>query len=249
MGDDDAGDRGLVEGGLSAGGEFAPDRFVHVLAAEFGDLLDLETGEGGELGDGGDEGLDRKRGGSVTAARGLSARDRAAGSEKSDAGEGRGGGRHEKSTGGQLGLGARGDPVGDELDLGRTESGFAVSGHEFFVVGWEGDASVEVALFKGTGDDRWSAVAALHEERVRIHAEVTLVLGGFMAGDTVFLEDRCDLGGKQRGAGRLGGGRRSERHAEKFTQTGRHVLGEVILTVRDDATLVAGPRHRSDARQ
>ena len=148
MGDDDAGDRGLVEGGLGAGGEFAPDRFAHVLAAEFGDLLDLEAGQCGELGDRVDEGLDRKRGGAVTAALGLSSRDRAAGGEKSDAGEGRGGGRHEKSTGAQLRLGTGGDPLGDEFDLGGTEGGFAVGGHEIFVVGWEGDASVEIALFK-----------------------------------------------------------------------------------------------------
>ena len=94
MGDDDAGDGGIVEGGLGAGGEFAPDRFAHVLAAEFGDLLDLKAGEGGELGDGGDEGLDRKRGSTVASARGLSARDGAAGGEESDAGEGSGGGRH-----------------------------------------------------------------------------------------------------------------------------------------------------------
>ena len=51
MGDDDTGDRGLVEGGLGAGGEFAPDRFAHVLATEFCDLLDLEAGQCGELGD------------------------------------------------------------------------------------------------------------------------------------------------------------------------------------------------------
>jgi hypothetical protein len=94
VGDDDAGDRGVVEGGLGAGSEFAPDRFAHVLAAEFGDLLDFEAGEGGELGDGGDEGLDGKRGGAVAAAGGLRARDGAAGGEESDAGEGSGGGRH-----------------------------------------------------------------------------------------------------------------------------------------------------------
>ena len=94
MGDDDAGDGRIVEGGLGAGGEFAPDRFVHVLAAEFGDLLDLKAGERGKLGDSGDEGLDRKRGGAVAAAGGLSARDGATGGEESDAGEGSGGGRH-----------------------------------------------------------------------------------------------------------------------------------------------------------
>ncbi len=148
MGDDDTGDRGLVEGGLGAGGEFAPDRFAHVLATEFCDLLDLEAGQCGELGDRVDEGLDRKRGGAVTAAPGLSARDRAAGSEKSDAGKGRGGGRHEKSTGAQLRLGARGDPLGDELDLGRTESGFAVIGHEILVVSREVDTAVQVAFFQ-----------------------------------------------------------------------------------------------------
>ena len=93
----------------------------------------------------------------------------------------------------------------------------------------ERDAAVQVALFEGTGDDGWAAVAALQEERVRVHAEVALVLRGLVAGDTVFLEDRRDLGGKERGAGCFGGGRRSEGHAEEFTQTGGHVLNTASM--------------------
>jgi len=42
-------------------------------------LLDLELGEGGELRDGGDQGLDGKGGGAVAAAGGLGAGDGAAG--------------------------------------------------------------------------------------------------------------------------------------------------------------------------
>ena len=118
------------------------------MAAKFGDLLDLKAGERGKLGDSGDEGLDRKRGSTVASARGLSARDGAAGGEESDAGEGSGGGRQGERTDGELRLGARGDPVADELDFGGGEGGLAVGGHEFFVVGWEGDAAVQVALFE-----------------------------------------------------------------------------------------------------
>ena len=139
---------GRVDGALHAGGECAPDGLGHVLAAEFGDLLDVDAGEGGELRDGGDERFDGKGGGAVASAGGVGAGDGATRGEQADAGKRSGGGRHGERTDGELRLRAGHDPLGDEFDLVGFEGGLAVGGHELFVVGWEGDAAVQIALFE-----------------------------------------------------------------------------------------------------